>query len=207
MSKAKYIGVLDIQGAVEEHCKMLETIDVAYKKVKYPDEIINASGLIIPGGESTTLNTIINRYGLKEAIEVLKKRNIPVFGTCAGLILMAKRVFIINPDGERVEVKNYSFGFIDIDVIRNAYGRQKDSFEAPLEVMLDNKKYIFEGVFIRAPVISAFGKNVEVLSWLEREGEKQPVFVKQDNFIATSFHPELTDNPLIHKFFAKLCGF
>ena len=103
--------------------------------------------------------------------------------------------------------KNYSFGFIDIDVIRNAYGRQKDSFEAPLEIMLDNKKYIFEGVFIRAPVISTFGKNVEVLSWLEREGEKQPVFVKQDNFIATSFHPELTDNPLIHKFFAKLCGF
>ncbi|MCQ5341228.1 MAG: pyridoxal 5'-phosphate synthase glutaminase subunit PdxT [Candidatus Methanomethylicia archaeon] len=194
------IGILSYQGAIEEHLKMtkiaLESMKIngEVKLVKKYDEIKEINGLIIPGGESTTIGKISS---LNQTIQLIKQRiyeGMPVLGTCAGLILLAKRVY------DRVigEVRQSLIGVMDITIERNAFGRQRESFEADLEIPIIGEKK-FRGVFIRAPVIREVGPNVEVLSRLGN----LIVAVKQGSIIGTAFHPELTDDPRIHQFFIK----
>jgi 5'-phosphate synthase pdxT subunit len=185
------IGVVAIQGDFAEHIEMLHRLGVETKKVRLPQDLEGVDGVIIPGGESTTLGIVGSRYGLLDALRERILDGLPTFGTCAGAIILAKT--ILESDQPRI-------GVMDIVVNRNAYGRQKDSFEANIFV-----PRLWEvparGVFIRAPVIEAVGESVEVLAELDGK----PVFVQQGNIIATTFHPELTDDTRIHRYFLRIC--
>jgi 5'-phosphate synthase pdxT subunit len=185
------IGVVAIQGDFAEHIEMLHRLGVEAKKVRLPQDLEGVDGVIIPGGESTTLGIVGSRYGLLDALRERILDGLPTFGTCAGAIILAKT--ILESDQPRI-------GVMDIVVNRNAYGRQKDSFEANIFV-----PRLWEvparGVFIRAPVIEAVGEGVEVLAELDGK----PVFVQQGNIIATTFHPELTDDTRIHRYFLRIC--
>jgi 5'-phosphate synthase pdxT subunit len=182
------IGVLALQGAVSEHIEMLKSLGVEASPVKTVDQIKSIDGLIIPGGESTTMVKLITKF---ELVDIIKKRiaeGMPVYGTCAGMILLAKRI------------KNYeqfSLGVLDISVIRNAFGRQIDSMEIDLQVK--GLKTPFHAIFIRAPIAVELGKDVEALASI-KEGV---VFLRQGNVFASAFHPELGDDPRIHKMFIQ----
>ncbi len=188
------IGVLGLQGDFLEHMKMLELIidkrDITL--VKQPSDIPGLDGLIIPGGESTAIGNLMIKRGIdREIID----RSLPIFGTCAGAIILAKD--IIGSD-------QFSLNLMDIQVERNGYGRQRESFETDLEIPLpspDGRKKLkkFRGVFIRAPIIKSTGEGVEILSALDSD----PVLVRQKNLLASTFHPELTDDPDIHRFFLE----
>lgn len=184
------IGVVTVQGDFAEHFEMLKRLGVETKSVKLPRDLEGVDGVIIPGGESTTLGIVANRYGLLDALREKILEGLPAFGTCAGLIVLAKT--ILESDQARI-------GVLDIVVSRNAYGRQKDSFEADIFVPKLGEVPV-RGVFIRAPVVESFGEDVEVLAELEGK----PVFVQQGNIIATTFHPELTDDTRIHRYFLNL---
>lgn len=183
------IGVLALQGSVIEHLKMITSVNKKYGAipVRTIDELASVDGLIIPGGESTTLRKLIDVFNLFTPIRERIVAGMPVWGTCAGLILLATRI-----EGERP-----CFGVLDVDVKRNAYGRQIDSFVD--EGDFDNL-YV-RRVFIRAPQITRVGADVTVLS----ECDGTPVAVRQDNILATAFHPEMTprDNR-IHKYFCNM---
>lgn len=185
------IGVLALQGDFEEHLKAIEEAGGEGFLAKTPEDLEQADGLIIPGGESTTLLTLIRRHGLTDAFYELKEKGKPVFGTCAGLILMAREV--VSGD------LSHPFGFLDIGVERNAYGRQRESFEAQIEANLPDKARI-PAVFIRAPRIARVGEGVEVLGTLEGE----PVWVRQGPFMASTFHPELTPDRTVHRLFLEM---
>lgn len=180
------IGVLGLQGDVTEHVtilrKLLKTGKV--KVVKRAGDIKDLDGLVIPGGESTTIGKLLKKYGIDKAV---KHARPAIFGTCAGTILLAKKIL----DSEQA-----SLGLMDITVQRNAYGRQKESFEAELSIPALGKKP-FKGVFIRAPVIIEVGKDVEVLA----EHGGNPILARQGPYLAASFHPELTSDLRIHKYF------
>ena len=182
------IGVLALQGAVSEHIEMLKSLGVEAFPVKTVDQIKSIDGLIIPGGESTTMVKLITKF---ELVDIIKKRiaeGMPVYGTCAGMILLAKRI------------KNYeqfSLGVLDISVIRNAFGRQIDSMEIDLQVK--GLKTPFHAIFIRAPIAVELGKDVEALASI-KEGV---AFLRQGNVFASAFHPELGDDPRIHKMFIQ----
>lgn len=183
------IGVLALQGSVAEHIKLIKSVNkkIDAVPVKTIDELAAVDGLIIPGGESTTLRILLDEFKLYTPIRTRVEAGMPVWGTCAGLILLANRI-----EGER----SY-FGLLDIDVKRNAYGRQIDSF-----VTEGDFAGMYVGmVFIRAPFITRVGPNVEVLA----EHDGRAVAVKQDNILATVFHPELIarDNR-IHKYFINM---
>ncbi len=186
------IGVVAIQGDFAEHMDMLCRLGVETKKVRLPKDLESVDGVIIPGGESTTLGIVGTRYGLFDALRERIGEGLPVFGTCAGAIVLAKT--ILESDQPRI-------GVLDIVVNRNAYGRQKDSFEADIYVPKLGEVPV-RGVFIRAPVIEAVGEGVEVLAELD----EKPVFVQQENILAATFHPELTDDTRIHRYFLKMCG-
>lgn len=178
------IGVLALQGAVREHIRHIELSGhegIAVKKVEQLDEI---DGLILPGGESTTLRRLMDLYGFKEK---LQQSDLPMFGTCAGLIVLAKDV-----EGETGYLKK-----LDITVARNSFGRQVDSFEAELDVKGITKD--IEGVFIRAPHIVSVENNVEILSSIS----DKIVAVKQGKYLGVSFHPELTDDYRITQYFIE----
>jgi len=178
------IGVLALQGAVREHIRHIELSGhegIAVKKVEQLDEI---DGLILPGGESTTLRRLMDLYGFKEK---LQQSDLPMFGTCAGLIVLAKDV-----EGETGYLKK-----LDITVARNSFGRQVDSFEAELDVKSIAKD--IEGVFIRAPHIVNVENNVEILSSIS----DKIVAVKQGKYLGVSFHPELTDDYRITQYFIE----
>lgn len=185
------IGVVTIQGDFAEHMEMLQRLSVQTKGVRLPKDLEGVDGVIIPGGESTTLGIVGNRYGLFDALRERIEEGLPVFGTCAGAIVLAKT--ILESDQPRI-------GVLDIVINRNAYGRQKDSFEADIYVSKLGE-FPVRGVFIRAPVIEAVGENVDVLAELEGK----PVFVQQGKILATTFHPELTDDTRIHRYFLWLC--
>lgn len=185
------IGVLALQGDFEEHLRAVEEAGGEGFLAKTAEDLRRADGLILPGGESTTLLTLIRRHGLTDTFYELKEQGKPVFGTCAGLILMAREV--ISGDLEQ------PFGFLDIGVERNAYGRQRESFEAQIQVKLPNKDWL-PAVFIRAPRIARVGEGVEVLGTLEGE----PVWVRQGPFMASTFHPELTPDRTVHKLFLEM---
>lgn len=184
------IGVLALQGAAAEHIQMLSALGAEAVPVRLPSELDGLDALIIPGGESTTIGKLLSDYGLMEPIRRLAKKGFPIFGTCAGLVLLAKKA---------PNLQMESIGVMDIEVERNAFGRQADSFEADLKIpALHNGT--FHGVFIRAPIIERAERGVEVLCQLNGK----PVAVRQGKLLACAFHPELTDDLRLHKYFLKL---
>ncbi|MFD1179330.1 pyridoxal 5'-phosphate synthase glutaminase subunit PdxT [Paenibacillus puldeungensis] len=183
------VGVLALQGAVSEHIRSLENAGVEGVAVKHSEELSELDGLIIPGGESTTIGKLMRKYNFIEAIRDFSGQGKPVFGTCAGLIVMAKEI----EGGEDAHL-----GLMDIKVSRNAFGRQRESFETDLTVKgLDNP---LRAVFIRAPLITAVGDGVEVLSKYEDE----IVTARQGHLLVSSFHPELTDDYSLHAYFVEM---
>jgi len=190
------IGVLALQGAFIEHIHMFERIGVNAVEVRLPGQLERISGLVIPGGESTTMMKLMDSYGLIDPVRKLAERNIPVWGICAGMICLASGA--VNPNGSPME----TLGLMDMTVKRNAFGRQVDSFETPLYVeALQGGP--FPAVFIRAPLIEKVGKNVQVLARLPG-GEI--VTAAQGKLLATSFHPELTGDARLHSYFAGMAG-
>jgi 5'-phosphate synthase pdxT subunit len=185
------IGVLALQGDFEEHCAVLTRLGVEVVEVRLPQHLENLDGLIIPGGESTTIGKLAERYGLLVPLR-LHGKSLPMWGTCGGLVLMARDVGMSQP----------LLGVMDMVVQRNAFGRQVDSFEEDLEIS-GIEGGPFHGVFIRAPVIETVGPKVEVLCHL-RDG--RTVAVREGNLIATSFHPELTRDDRLHRYFLRIAA-
>ena len=188
---AMRIGVLALQGDFALHAKALAKCGVEAVEVRKPSELDEIDGLIIPGGESTTLLKLMDAWNFTPALEKFHGAGKPIFGTCAGLIILARDVE--NP-------KQFSLGLIDVAVERNAYGRQRESFEAPGTVRLDDTPVQLEMVFIRAPRIRRVGPGVEVLA--EHRGE--PVMARQDRVLVATFHPELTDSTAVHQYFCDV---
>ena len=188
------IGILALQGAFIEHIQMFGQIGVEAVEIRLPRQLEQVNGLVIPGGESTTMMKLMHDYGLVTPIKKMAAMHIPIWGTCAGMICLAKMA--INPDSSDME----TLALMDITVRRNAFGRQVDSFEAELEVT-ELQGGPFHGVFIRAPYIEKAGDGVQVLSSLP-DGEI--VAARQGNLLATSFHPELSGDPRIHSYFADI---
>jgi pyridoxal 5'-phosphate synthase pdxT subunit len=187
----KPIGVLAIQGDFAMHAKMLERIGAPYTLVKHASQLAEVSGLIMPGGESTTMLKFFSNEGMGQAIAEFVATGQPVFGTCAGAILLAKEV--LNPTQERL-------GLLDISIERNAYGRQVDSSVRQGECPELSPRPM-EMVFIRAPIIRRVGDMVRVLG----RCDGLPVLVEQGNILAATFHPELTEDEAVHRYFiAKL---
>ena len=186
----KQIGVLGLQGAYAKHLAILQQLDVQAVDVRKPEDLEECHGLIIPGGESTTMTKLINEIDMHDALLKFSVDR-PVFGTCAGMILMAAKV-----DDGRVKTLN----LLDIEVERNAYGRQIDSFIDELDVTTNGQAFSMRGVFIRAPRIKNMGDGVEVLASVNGE----PVLVQEGHHIAAAFHPELTGETRIHNYFSTL---
>ena len=185
------IGVLAIQGDYQEHKNMLESVGAVTKEIRLPNELEDIDGLIIPGGESTTIIQLIDIYEMRNPIIERVNSGMAIWGTCAGMISIAKTLKDKRPD---------PLHLIDIEVSRNAFGRQIDSFETYLDIKNIEGPPV-RGIFIRAPVVTNIGKGVEILSEIE---SGKPVMVLQDKMLATSFHPELTDDTRIHEFFKNL---
>ncbi|HJM11171.1 MAG: pyridoxal 5'-phosphate synthase glutaminase subunit PdxT [Candidatus Marinimicrobia bacterium] len=188
----KRIGVLGLQGAYAKHLAILQQLDVQAVDVRKAEDLEKCHGLIIPGGESTTMTKLINEIDMHDALLKFSVDR-PVFGTCAGMILMATKV-----DDDRVETLN----LLDIEVERNAYGRQIDSFIDELDITTNGQAFSMRGVFIRAPRIKNMGDEVEVLASVNGE----PVLVQQGHHMAAAFHPELTGETRIHNYFSTLKG-
>ena len=179
MARRPRVGVLALQGAFREHARVLREAGADVVEVRLPRQLDGLDGLVIPGGESTTILRLASLYGLDEAIRSFPA---PVFGTCAGMILLDRA----------------HLGLADLEVDRNAYGRQVASFEADLE--LDGDERPFRGVFIRAPRVLDVGADVEVLAQLDGE----PVLLRDGRVLVAAFHPELTDDSRIHERFLEL---
>jgi pyridoxal 5'-phosphate synthase pdxT subunit len=186
------IGVLALQGDFGLHAQALARCGVEAVEVRKPEELADLDGLVIPGGESTTLLKLMDAYRFTPAIETFHAEGRPIFGTCAGLIVVAR-------DVERP--RQPSLGLIDVDVERNAYGRQRESFEAEGLADLDGPRPL-EMVFIRAPRITRVGAGVTVLA---RHGD-EPVMATQGPVLVATFHPELTDDPAVHGYFCRLAA-
>jgi 5'-phosphate synthase pdxT subunit len=185
------IGVLALQGAVREHCNALKACGVEPVEVKYREQLEGIQGLIIPGGESTTVGKLLVRHGMLEPLSRMGQAGFPIFGTCTGLILLAQE--ITGSEQPRL-------GLMDIAVERNAFGRQIASFEFDLEI--DGIEGApFHAVFIRAPYISRVGAGVQIMARLE----EKILLARQGNLLAAAFHPELTPDLRIHRFFLNLC--
>jgi 5'-phosphate synthase pdxT subunit len=183
------VGVLALQGAFREHREVLDALGVEGVEVRTPTELGALDALILPGGESTTMSQLLDSSGVRAPLAELLADGLPVLGTCAGMILLARDVVDGRPDQR-------SFGAIDVAVRRNAYGRQRDSFEADLAVDgLTGGP--FPGVFIRAPHIESVGDDVAVLA----RHEDVPVLARQGNVVVTSFHPELSGDLRLHAWF------
>ena len=199
--KSVIIGVLGFQGDIEEnvaatkHALQELQVEGNIELVRYPEDVEKVDGLILPGGESTVQSTLA---AIQRSLPLMKKRiseGMPVLGTCAGMIMLSRRVF------DRVigDTKQKLIGNLDIVIERNAFGRQGDSFEADLDIGILGKE-AFRGVFIRAPAVSEVGKDVEVIAKLNNK----VVAVKQKNIIGTSFHPELSGDSRMHRQFVKM---
>jgi pyridoxal 5'-phosphate synthase pdxT subunit len=188
------IGILALQGAFIEHRLMFESIGISVSEIRLPGQLKDIGGLVIPGGESTTMMKLMNSYNLVAAIRDMASMHKPVWGTCAGMICLASHA--LNPDASIMQ----TLSLMDITVRRNAFGRQVDSFEAPLQISgLENGP--FPGVFIRAPFIEKAGRGVKVLCTL---AGGEIVAARQDNLLVTSFHPELTADARFHSYFAGM---
>jgi 5'-phosphate synthase pdxT subunit len=185
------IGVLAIQGDFLEHGQILRRIGVEAPEIRLPHQLEGLDGLIIPGGESTTIVQLIDIYDLRKALEEKVKSGMPVWGTCAGMIVLANKLADHRPE---------PLHLMDIDVSRNAFGRQVDSFETDLEIR-EVKGPPFHAVFIRAPVVSRVGESLKVLATLE---DGRAVAVREGHMLATAFHPELTDDTRVHELFVSI---
>ena len=183
------IGVLALQGAFAAHSECLTSIGVQSVEVRTPEQLNSVDALLMPGGESSTMSQLLESSGLFDPISTRIADGMPVFGTCAGMILLASEIL----DGRSDQ---RSFSAIDISVRRNAFGRQVDSFEATINSSVGD----FHGVFIRAPRIERVGKEVEVLGSINNE----PVLVRQGNVLAASFHPELSNDARLHEYFVSI---
>jgi pyridoxal 5'-phosphate synthase pdxT subunit len=191
------IGVLDLQGDVREHLSALAEVGCPSRTVKWPADLEGLAGLVLPGGESTTLSMLLESTGLFEAIAdrlTTSERPLPLLGTCAGLVLVAQEVLDGRPDQR-------TFGVLDAVVRRNGYGRQDRSFEADV-VFGSGEGPALPTVFIRAPLVVSVGEKVDVLATLDGV----PVLVRQGSVLASSFHPELTPDRRVHRLFATMCG-
>ena len=191
------IGVLALQGDFVEHINMLDTLEVNSKEIRSKNPFKNIDGLIIPGGESTSIMRLIEIFDLKSEIISCAKKGMPIWGTCAGMIIVAQNI-IHNESQDKVR-KYDPLNLIDIDVNRNAFGRQIDSFEHDIDVEGLNDPY--HSIFIRASQVSRVGKNVEILASINKT---KPVILKQDNILVSSFHPELTNDNRIHNLFMQM---
>jgi pyridoxal 5'-phosphate synthase pdxT subunit len=187
------IGVLALHGAVIEHIQTLRSIGVESVQVRLPEDLEGVSGLILPGGESTTMRKLVARWGLREPIMDLARSGAPILGTCAGMIIVAKEI----AGGEEPV-----FPLLDVTVERNAFGRQLDSFETELPMPILGDRPV-HAVFIRAPVITRLGPGVEVLARLP---DHRVVAVRQRNVIAISFHPELAGETRIHRLIVTMAA-
>ena len=187
------VGVLAVQGAVREHMNAIREVGAEPVEVRLPRDLVDIDALILPGGESTTMRRLIDAYGLREPILSLARGGTPLLGTCAGMILLADRMAA----GEEPY-----FRLLDIEVHRNGYGRQLDSFEADLEAPSLGAEPL-HGVFIRAPTVSDVGPRAEVLA---RDPDGSPVAVRQGRVLATAFHPELTGDRRLHRLLVEMIG-
>lgn len=184
------IGVLALQGAVAEHIRALSTLNTEAIPIRLPSELDGLDALVIPGGESTTIAKLLSDYRLMQPIRKLASRGFPIFGTCAGMILLARKV---------ADLDLKPIGAMGIEVTRNAFGRQVDSFEADLNIPALGDG-TFHGIFIRAPVIHKANPGVEVLCQLNGT----VVAARQGRILACAFHPELTDDLRLHRYFLDL---
>ena len=186
----RLVGVLALQGAFVAHQRAIESAGAATRQVRLPADLEGIDALVMPGGESTTMSRLLSTSGLFDDIKARVSDGLPVFGTCAGMILLASEVL----DGRSDQL---SFGAIDISVQRNGYGRQVDSFETDLDVVGFDRS--FHAVFIRAPKVVAIGAGVDVLA----EYDGVPVVARQDHVMVASFHPELTGDARLHARFLQ----
>ena len=189
------VGVLALQGDFREHLSALGDCGVTGKLVKTAAEIAAIDALIIPGGESTTISKLAKAFGLFDLISKRISEGMPTYGSCAGMILVAKT--ILDPASDQD-----TFGGIDMEVRRNAFGRQTESFEVDLDFKTISGAPI-RGVFIRAPWVESHGSQVEILSSVEISGVQHPVAVRQGSVLATAFHPELTGDNRVHRYFLE----
>jgi len=190
------VGVLALQGDVREHLNSLSLLNVAVQKVRTVEELETVNALIIPGGESTTISMLAKRVGLMNPLRKFVQDKKAVYGSCAGMIMLAHEILDGRKDQETI-------GGLDITVRRNAFGRQVDSFETDLKI--NNFEKEFRAVFIRAPWVERIGDDVEVLATVKTSDNKEhPVMVRQDNLLATAFHPELTTDSRIHEYFVQM---
>jgi len=187
------IGVLAVQGDFAEHLDTLETIGVEGVDVRRPEQVAGLSGLILPGGESTTMRRLIDRWGLRDPILELAAHGAPILGTCAGMIVLSREI----AGGEAPILP-----LLDVTVARNAFGRQLESFEADLQVPVLGDQSV-HGVFIRAPIVERTGPDVDVLARLD---DGRVVAVRQRNILATAFHPELAGETRFHRLVAAMAS-
>ncbi|MBM7868434.1 pyridoxal 5'-phosphate synthase glutaminase subunit PdxT [Heliobacterium gestii] len=187
------IGVLAMQGAFREHEQMLQSLGCAAVQVRQPEQLDELDGLILPGGESTTIGKLMADFGLDTAIRERAAQGMPLWGTCAGLILLAQRI-------ERSEQKR--LGLMDITAVRNAFGRQVDSFEIGLAIPAIDAggESAYPAVFIRAPYIAEAGPDVQILA----QHEGKTVLARQGHLLASAFHPELTKDNRMHRYFLAM---
>jgi pyridoxal 5'-phosphate synthase pdxT subunit len=185
------VGVIALQGAFREHREVLDALGVESFEVRVPEDLGALDAVILPGGESTTMNLLLDTSGLREPLAASLADGLPAFGTCAGLILLATDVLDGRPDQRPL-------GVLDLSVRRNGYGRQRDSFEAPLDVR-DLAGGPFPGVFIRAPVVASCGPTTDVLA----RHEGVPVLVRTGPVWASAFHPELSGDLRLHQRFLE----
>ncbi|MEJ6573919.1 MAG: pyridoxal 5'-phosphate synthase glutaminase subunit PdxT [Actinomycetes bacterium] len=189
------VGVLALQGDFREHLLALDDCGVTGKLVKTESDISGIDALIIPGGESTTISKLAKAFGLFDLISKQISDGMPTYGSCAGMILLAKS--IVDPASDQD-----AFGGIDMEVRRNAFGRQTESFEVDLDFKAISGSPI-RGIFIRAPWVESHGSGVEILASIEVSGKNHPVAVRQGSVLATSFHPELTGDNRVHRYFLE----
>ncbi|MDK0518437.1 pyridoxal 5'-phosphate synthase glutaminase subunit PdxT [Streptomyces sp. ML-6] len=192
MSDTPVIGVLALQGDVREHLIALASADALARPVRRPEELAEVDGLVLPGGESTTMSKLATLFGMLDPLRARVRGGLPVYGTCAGMILLADKILDPRADQETI-------GGIDMIVRRNAFGRQNESFEAAVEVAGVAGGPV-EGVFIRAPWVESVGARAEVVA----EHDGHIVAVRQGNALATSFHPELTGDHRVHALFVDM---
>lgn len=185
------IGVLALQGAVREHCNALRACGVEPVEIKYLEQFNQVKGLIIPGGESTTVGKLLVKRQMLQPLIEIGQAGFPIFGTCTGLILLANEIAGSNQP---------RLGLMDITVERNAFGRQIASFETDLEIP-ELGSPSFHAIFIRAPYITKIGPGVKVLA----QFDDKVLFARQGVFLAAAFHPELTDDLRIHRYFIRMC--
>ena len=190
------VGVLALQGDFAEHEVMLRRLGAGTRQVRSAEDLRGLDGLIIPGGESTTFCRLMTDFGLYEPLRAFVKSGAPVWGTCAGMIVLAR---------EASDLGYPTLEAMDVEVVRNAYGRQVESFEADLDVPVLGGEP-FHAVFIRAPVVASTGPRVEVLATAKHEPDQReaPVALRQGQLLVTAFHPELTADPRFHRYFLDI---